>query len=164
MIRVVPDARHLRARELDDAAVAELREWFRDPEVSRWMSFPDDGRLEDHRRTRGSFWALVDDGDAPVGYIELDPEEAEPGPPGFLSLTFSVRPDLRGRGYGSRLLEWIKGYAAQEGYAALSAAVHADNAASLRCLARNGFVELEGANEHGYALYALEIGGSLELA
>jgi RimJ/RimL family protein N-acetyltransferase len=89
-------------------------------------------------------WALdtgEDEGNGLVGLLSLRPR-----PGGEADVGYWVAPAFWGAGYASEAVEAIARWAADEGFAALTAQSFQDNHASVKVLARSGFAyEGEGA-------------------
>lgn len=83
---------------------------------------------------------LALEGGRAVGFAMLSLGSPAEDPPGAVLRSLYLRPTLRGRGHGKRLLEAVKSAAEGAGEPCLWVAVHADLAAARRWYEARGFV------------------------
>ncbi|WP_158531595.1 MULTISPECIES: GNAT family N-acetyltransferase [unclassified Meiothermus] len=126
----------LRLAPADEAGRRLIEAWFEDPELARWLSPPDAvWRLLRHRAPGVEPW-LAWQGQEAVGYVQGEPDEHDPT---AFHFAFAVRPDLRGRGYGKRIVRAMLEHPGLARYRRFVASVEPDNHASLRSLQALGF-------------------------
>jgi len=133
---------------VDEETLPTLETWFEDPELRRrlggtlplrrWFSYVDSqpGRFA---------WMAYEEGKS-VGMVDL---EAEPDGTGWVA--HLVKPELRGRGYGRRILEAMLAQPEVSRLKVIKGGIEPDNVAALRCCQAVGFV-LEGdePDEEGF--------------
>jgi len=138
----------VRLRPAGTADAELLFAWTNDP-LTRRMSFNTTAvRWDDHVAWLTARLASADcrlsvaaDGSAdPVGQVRLDRKGT------LATLSFSLAPGARGRGYAARLLRLAAVDSLRDGWCQrVRAAVRGENAASLAAFRRAGFTELHGA-------------------
>ncbi|HEX5087539.1 MAG TPA: GNAT family protein [Nocardioides sp.] len=132
------------------ADVAAIRAGERRPD---WhLQFPrEEDTLAASLWREGDPWAprSISRADVVVGSIGFfgPPEPASDGTP-EVEVGYGLVEDARGVGYATEALQAMA-RAAETAGARLRASVSPDNQASIRVLARCGFTELRGSNEHG---------------
>ncbi|MDX8443495.1 GNAT family N-acetyltransferase [Mesorhizobium australafricanum] len=122
----------------------EFRAWFADAELSRRLSFPTDEWFA-YVTAGGAArsWVALD-ADRMIAQMQVDREDAERG---YLDL--AMRPHLRGRGLGAAVLAaFLSGPG--RAYPILEGRIEPDNAASLACCRRCGFVILPEPDADGF--------------
>jgi ribosomal protein S18 acetylase RimI-like enzyme len=87
----------LRLIPVDEAGRQPIESWFEDPELS-----PPDATwwLLQHGTPGVELW-LAWEGQEAIGYVQGEPDGHNPT---AFHFAFAVRPDLRGQGYGRRIL------------------------------------------------------------
>jgi RimJ/RimL family protein N-acetyltransferase len=121
---------------LDEAGLSTLEAWFRDAELRRRMggSLPL-GRWFAFMRSEPGYLAwMAQEEHFPVGMVSLETSPDETASVGLI-----VKPELRNRGYGKRILREVLSRAEVAPLRALEVGVEADNSAGLRCAAAVGF-------------------------
>ncbi|WP_018466988.1 GNAT family N-acetyltransferase [Calidithermus timidus] len=126
----------LRLAPVDDAGRRLIEAWFEDPELARRLSPPDAAWWLLQHGTPGVELWLAWQGQEAVGYLQGEPDEHDPT---TFHFAFAVRPDLRGRGYGRRMLQAMLEHPNLARFRRFVASVEPDNQASLRCLESQGF-------------------------
>lgn len=145
----------LRPATFEDAG--RLLSWRNDPATRNASFNRDEVVLADHETWLREkladagcrFWIAEVDG-AAIGQTRLDVNAS-----GIGEISFSVAPDMRGRGIGTALLRAVVSQANDDpAIAALVARVREDNAASVAAFVRAGFqvVEDEESGEHRFSL------------
>lgn len=131
---------------LDEPGFSVLTSWFADQELRRRIEVPTRVWF-DYIRGQPDVYGLVvrEDGD-PVGQLQLD---IHPERTGYIG--FYVNPELRGQGYGRRILRAFLARPEAAGLRQIIATVEMDNLASQRCLLASNFI-LDGAgpDEEGF--------------
>ena len=140
---------HLRPAVFDDARL--LFEWANDPLV-RQMSFsadpiPWENHIEWMNRCLGSdafrLKIGLDDENRSIGLVRLNREG------GIATLSISIAPQARGRGYASKLARLVSLEALEDNWCAeIHAWVKSENTASLKTFIRAGFTERKSHTTH----------------
>lgn len=126
-----------------------LRAWYADPEVARRLSYPTPEWFAFVNTPNNYAW-LIYDGDLPVGYIQFGLEGKDRA-----AFAFAVNPELRGQGYGKRILQALVNRSEVSGLRSVDGFVEPDNSASRRCLIAAGFrLVSETPDEEGFLKYA----------
>lgn len=126
----------LRLAPVDDAGRRLIEAWFEDPELARRLTPPDAAWwLLQHGAPGVELWLAWQRQEA-VGYVQGEPDEHDPT---TFHFAFAVRPGLRGRGYGKRILQAMLEHPSLARYRRFVASVEHDNRASLRSLQALGF-------------------------
>jgi RimJ/RimL family protein N-acetyltransferase len=136
----------LRFRRIDRDDLEAYAAWFEDAETARRMSFPDPDWLDYVTHADGGSVAEVatlGPAAAPAAVLQYDIEGD-----GGISLLMAVRPDLRGRGVGFRVLEGFIARVADR-FAHVDAWVDTDNAAALALLRKLSFRPVATLDEDG---------------
>ncbi|RIH89478.1 GNAT family N-acetyltransferase [Calidithermus roseus] len=138
----------LRLAPVNDAGRRLIEAWFEDPELARRLSPPDAAWwLLQHGAPGVELW-LAWQGQEAVGYVQGEPDERDPT---TFHFAFAVRPGLRGRGYGKRILRAMLEHPSLARYRRFVASVEPDNHASLRCLGSQGFTRhSRSPDENGF--------------
>ena len=114
---------------LDEPGFSILTSWFADPELRRRFEFPTRVWFDYVRSEPNVYgWIVREDGD-PVGLLQLD---IHPERTGYIG--FYVKPELRGQGYGRRILRALLARPEITGLRQIVATTEPDNLASQRCL------------------------------
>ena len=135
-----------------------LLSWRNDPTDFQWYLESSSVRVEEHRawlaerlsRDQPSLWILDVDGRA-AGTVRMDVDS-----PTSALASIVVDPELRGRGYGRRLLAFLDAQARNRGIRELRAVIHPENAASHALFAAAGYVRSDHDVE-GFDFYALSL-------
>ena len=137
---------------MDESGFGMLEEWFRDDELSRWVSRPTPEWLGYVRCTPGVFaWMVFETGSA-IGHIQMDVATEAGARIGYVG--FLTRPDLRNLGHGRRMLGALAEQPEASDLDRLVAKVEPDNHASQRCLLAAGWQRDEcGPDEDGFHTY-----------
>ena len=130
--------KRLRLERLDEARLPLLQSWFADAELDRWIDYPAPSWYEYVTKQPASYPCMAYEESEPVGFVHYGTK-----PDGTVSFSYYVRPDLRGHGYGRRLLLAMLDAPELTGVDDVWCGVHPDNVASLRCLAAAGFLHVE---------------------
>lgn len=122
---------------LDEAGLSTLEAWFRDAELRRRMggSRPLERWFAFVRSEPGYFAWMAHEEHFPVGMASLETYPDETASVGLI-----VKPELRNRGYGERILRVLLSRAEVAALRALEVGVEADNSAGLRRAAAVGFI------------------------
>lgn len=128
-----------------------LEKWFEDAELRRRLGgmLPLQNFFDYVQSEPDYFWWVAVDADRPVGmaFMQIEPGE----PQGF---GFFVRPDLRRRGYGTRILKMLPARPEAASATVWQVGIEADNFASQRCVAALGFVpDGNGPDAGGFLQY-----------
>ena len=115
-----------------------LQSWFADAELARWVDFPSRRWFDYTMGQPASYPCVAYEGEVPVGFVQYDTK-----PDGTASFLYYVRPDLRNRGYGRRILWAMLAAPELAGVDVVWCGVDPDNTASLHCLAAVGFTRVE---------------------
>jgi RimJ/RimL family protein N-acetyltransferase len=134
----------LRFERLVEADLPELRSWFSDAELRRRYGFPTPAWFEYVSNQAAVHAWVIWDGELAVGVLQLDALADQTGHMGFY-----VKPALRGRGYGKRILSDYLSRMAHGNLNRIIAEAECDNLASHRCLLTTGFVQ-DRADEDGF--------------
>ena len=130
-------------RQLGEADLAILRGWFVDEELARRLSYPTDDWFTHVTGTGEARSWISLSGNEPIAAIQVD---GSAGGTGHLAIL--MRPELRGRGWGSSvLLAFLAGPG--RAYQMLIGSIEPDNVASLACCRRCGFVLSTELDEDG---------------
>lgn len=113
----------------------------------RWMTQTLD-------KTDRMFWIAQDSLGTPLGYLRCDPVPHKTPAPSLWRVSLCLSADIRGKGWGARVLEHGCALAHRHGYGALLATIHSNNIASLKTFAACGFHPLTAAQ-------AVQIGAPL---
>ena len=128
----------IRLIRLTEAGLAVLRGWFADAELGRWVEFPSRRWFDYTMAQPTSYPCVAYEGDEPIGFVQYGTK-----PDGTASFMYYVRPDLRNRGCGRRMLRAMLAAPELSGVDVVWCGVDPHNAASLRCLASVGYTEIE---------------------
>ena len=120
---------------IGEKGLAIYEGWFSDEELRRWIEPPTRRWFDHARHTPGCFAWLVHKEDIPVALVQLDTDSSGSG-----SVALAVRPDLRRRGYGTRVLRALLQRPEVLPLRCVEAEVEADNSAAIRCAQSAGFV------------------------
>lgn len=124
--------------------LVELRSWFEDAELSRRLSFPtDEWFVYVTAGDAARCWMALAAGQT-VAEVQVDREGLERG---YIDL--AVRPDLRGQRIGAAVLSAFLSGPGQA-YPILEGRIEPDNAASLACCRRCGFMLLPEPDTDGF--------------
>jgi RimJ/RimL family protein N-acetyltransferase len=116
--------------------LATIQSWFQDAELRRRLAFPSREWLAFVSADPDEVAQVACEDGVPVGFVQVERE-----PDGTATLAFCVRPDLRGRGYGKRILRAALDSPHLADVGTIRGGVEPDNEASLRCLRAFGFGE-----------------------
>lgn len=126
-------------RLIDEEGLAEYETWWTDAELRRRIERPTRVWFDYVRQTPGCFaWLIYEDGSL-VGQVQLEPYLEQ-----IASFGLVVKPELRGQGYGKRILRALLERDEMAPYARLEVTIEPDNTASLRCFESAGFRQQEG--------------------
>ena len=120
-----------------------LREWFRDGELSRRLSYPTDAWFAHIQGPESRCWMVCREDGQAIAVIQVDRDDSGTG---FIDL--SVKPDLRGNGVGTaslRLFLQTEGHA----FPSLCGSIEPDNRASVGCAQKAGFVVADVLDDDG---------------
>ena len=141
----------LNFRRFQAGDFAMYKAWFADPELERWLGPLDDEWLAavlSERASDRATW-LISDGETPVAVVEtaLHPDNAS-----LAAVTgLAVKPDRRGQGVGTAVLQEVLALHRREGRLEHLAYINEDNWLAQRCFERSGFVPVTPTpNEEGY--------------
>jgi RimJ/RimL family protein N-acetyltransferase len=112
-----------------------LKRWFTDPETKRRMAgmLPLDRFIDFVRQAQNRICRMACMNGVPIGLVDAEKETN-----GRAYVGIIVDPDLRGRGYGRRMLHGLRALAElRDG--SLHATVAPANQAAIRCLLQAGF-------------------------
>ena len=113
-----------------------LESWFTDAELRRRYSRPTQTWFEYVlNEPRVYAWMILENGH-PVGHLQLDCKQNGTG-----YFSFLVKPGLRNRGYGKRILRAFLALPQAAKLSCIKTEVEADNLASIRCLQAAGFFQ-----------------------
>lgn len=140
---------------LDESGLSTLEAWFQDAELRKRLG----GMLSLRRwyecvhTDPGRFTWLVYEESTPVGLVDL-----ETCPHRTAWATLLVNPELRGRGYGNRILRAALSRPEVTRLKRIKAIVEHENIGSLRCLWSVGFVvEWAEPDEEGFVILAYRL-------
>jgi RimJ/RimL family protein N-acetyltransferase len=119
---------------VDGSAFRAYQSWFVDEELPRRISPPAPEWLEYVCLTSGVHAWMVREKGRPVGQVQLDVDDDGAG---YVAVV--VEPDLRGRGYGTRILRDLLARPEARSAARLEAGIEANNVASRRLAESAGF-------------------------
>lgn len=138
----------LRLAPVDEAGRRLIEAWFEDRELARRLSPPDAAWwLLQHGAPGVGLW-LVWQAKEAVGYVQGEADEHDPT---TFHFAFAVRPDLRRKGYGRRILRAMLEHPHLAPYRRFVASVEPDNLPSLRCLQSVGFTpQSQAPDENGF--------------
>lgn len=128
---------------VDEPRKATLEAWFEDAELRHRYSRPTPGWLNYVRSEPGVYAWMIHENDVAVGHLQLDV-----GTSGTAHLGVVVKPELRGRGYGKRILRALLDRPEVSHLDQIVGEVEVDNVASRRCLEAVGFVQ-QGREPNG---------------
>jgi RimJ/RimL family protein N-acetyltransferase len=111
-----------------------LQSWFQDAELKRRLAFPSESWFEFVTTDPVQRAQIAYESSTPVGFVHYEHESD-----GRVALAFGVRPDLRGRGYGKRILRAVLASPELASVERVWGGVEPDNVASIRCLTAVGF-------------------------
>ncbi|NRP21010.1 hypothetical protein LPJGGPFB_04269 [Ensifer adhaerens] len=136
-------------RRFTNENLGAYRAWFADAEIARFLSYPtDDWFAHVSGSVNARCWAAIAPDGVMLAEIQVDRDEDGVG-----HIELAVRPDLRGKGYGKRiLLAFLSGPGSV--FAELHAHVEIDNAASLSCFKRCNFVVAAEQDDDEFCLMA----------
>jgi RimJ/RimL family protein N-acetyltransferase len=121
---------------VDEPGLHLLQSWFEDDEFEQHYYRPTDTWLEYVCNKPGVHaWIIYEDG-VPVGHLQLDTEADGTGYVGLV-----VKPELRSRGYGKRILRALLDRPEVRWLKRIVGTAEADNVASHRCLQATGFLQ-----------------------
>jgi RimJ/RimL family protein N-acetyltransferase len=124
----------LEFRLIDEEGLSEYESWFTDAELRRRIERPTALWFDYVRQTPGCFgWLIYEDGIV-VGQVQLDSYADQTATLGLV-----VKPQLRGQGYGKRILRALLEREEVAQLLRLEATIEPDNTASLRCFESAGF-------------------------
>lgn len=136
---------------MEPSDLPTLQAWFEDKELSKRLG----GMLPLHKyfdyvQSESNYFAwMALEGDTPAGAAFMQIEPGEPQSFGFL-----VKPELRSRGYGRRILQKLIVQPEVSGAKEWKVGIESDNIASQRCLASVDFVPESGiVDEEGFLQY-----------
>jgi len=131
-----------------------FRAWFMDHELSRRLAYPTDEWFSHVGGENVRCWKAVDMDGMPFGVVQVDQDASGAG---FLAL--AVCPEIRGNGYGTRLLRaFIQGPG--RAYRELRCSVETDHVSSLACLRRCGFEQTGHVDDDGFVILARSRGAT----
>ncbi len=140
-------------RPLDEAGMRLYASWFDDAELKRRIEAPTPRWFEYVTTTPGSYAWLVYDGEHAIGSVQMDTDAERKGWFGLV-----VKPTLRRRGYGTRILQAFLRRPEVTALRQLEAEVELDNLAALRCCQRVGFVQTDaGPDDDGFLHLTYEL-------
>ncbi|EKF17771.1 GNAT family N-acetyltransferase [Nitratireductor pacificus] len=131
----------LRPFGADDLSI--LREWFRDRELSRRLSYPTDAWFAHIQGPKSQCWIVCQEDGQAIAAIQVDREDDGVG---FIDL--AVKPDLRGKGIGTASLRHFLQTEAPA-FRVLSGSIEPDNRASIGCAQKAGFVVADALDDDG---------------
>ena len=121
---------------IDEQGLLIYQTWFNDAELSRRIEPPTRGWFDYVRYEPGYFaWMIYEDGIA-VGQLQLDTYSNRTG-----SMALVVKPELRNRGYGTRILRAFLERAEVRQLNRIEATIEPDNIPALHCAKSVGFVQ-----------------------
>ena len=125
------------------------RAWFSDAEIACFLSYPSDDWFAHVTGSENArCWAAVDPDGIMLAEIQVDRDEDCVG-----HIELAVRPNLRGNGYGKRiLLAFLIGPGTI--FAELHAQIEVDNAARFACFLRCYFVVAGEQDDEEFCLLA----------
>ena len=134
---------------IDEEGLAIYGSWFSDDELRHRIEPPTRRWFDYVRHTPGCFAWLVHEEDIPVALVQLDTDSGGNG-----SVALVVRPDLRRRGYGTRVLRALLQRPEVLALGCVEAEVEVDNLAGIRCAEAAGFVR-QGPEADGEGFWRL---------
>ncbi|MBP1872278.1 RimJ/RimL family protein N-acetyltransferase [Ensifer adhaerens] len=134
-------------RLLTGADLETYRSWFADAELAGFIDYPtDDWFAHVTGSDNAQCWAVVAPDGVMLAEIQVDRDEVGVG-----HIELAVRPDLRGNGYGKRILfAFLRGPGGI--FAELHAHIEISNVASLACFQRCDFVEAAEQDDDEFRL------------
>ncbi len=137
---------------LNESGFRMLQTWFDDTELQRRYSYPTQQWYNYVQNEPGVYaWMILED-DGMVGHLQLDVKEDGTGYIGCY-----VKPDLRNRGYGKRILHALCARPEATRFHRLVAGVEPDNLASIRCMQAVGFIQgTVEPDEDGFIRFVLD--------
>ena len=121
---------------IDESGLRVLETWFDDPELQRRYSRPDRTWFDYVCNEAGVRAWMIHENGAPVGHLQLDTDADGTGHIGLV-----VKPELRNRGYGKRILRAFLGRPEVRRLNTIVGCAEVDNVASHRCVRAVGFVQ-----------------------
>src|SRR5581483_11773387 len=119
----------------DMTAYQTYRSWFIDPELRRRISEPDDVWFAAISTMPATSAWLVYEGETAIGQLQMDTEQHS------ASIAYVVNPEMRGKGYGKRLLRFFLARPETQRIPLIEAFVELDNSASIHVLRSVGFIQ-----------------------
>ncbi|AZN41702.1 GNAT family N-acetyltransferase [Paenibacillus albus] len=144
-------------KKLDLEGLSILEEWFKDPEVLKWLSgtLPLNRWYEYVEQSPSYFaWMVYEEGSR-IGQISLEIYSDNTA-----SIEILTNPPLRNKGYGKRMLEAFLTRPELATVQTIKVGIEHDNITSLNCFKKIGFVEqefdLEGLVTLTFSLHKVE--------
>ena len=133
-----------------------MEEWFKDAETAKHLNgmVPLEAHFEMVKGLDSQVNWLAYEDETPVGFACL-----EYYADGSAAIAFMSRPDMRRRGYGTRVVLSTLAEARTAGMRAINAYVDSDNVACARTLAKAGFAVSSGPDEDGFFTYSIGLAG-----
>ena len=137
---------------LDEVGLEEYESWFSDAELRRRIEPPRVNWFRYVSNEPGVHAWMIREAGTPVGHIQLDVSPDQAG-----SFSIVVKPQLRGRGLGGRIMRIFLARPEVMRLRRLEAGVEQDNLAAQRCLRTAGFTQ-EGIapDNEGFLTFAYE--------
>lgn len=144
----------------DESGLWTLEAWFQDAELRKRLGgmLPLRRWFDSVRTDQGRFTWMAYEQSAPVGLVDL-----ETYPDHTAWATLLINPELRGRGYGRRILRAMLSRPEVTCLKRIKAIVEHENIASLQCLWSVGFVveysdvEYSELGEEGFVIFAYSL-------
>ena len=132
-------------RRFADPDLPQLRRWFGHEAVRKRISAPDANWLTHIRSDNVTCYTICDVTGAMIGFIQVDKDGADD-----LWFDMIIAPWMQNKGIGTKALQQL---CAQTKSTALCATVEPDNAASIRCLIKSGFMADSAPDTDGFRIY-----------